>query len=337
MSETPPTTETSRAWQSLRWLMPVEPEPLWRRLAIGAALAAIAMIVRLPFEWLLHGSLPYVFIFPALTVAALRGGTAASAAAIVVAIGFFVGEGSTLTGEPAARLLALALFVASCALITAMAEELRRAVAALQAKELALQDSDARLRLLVRELEHRVKNSLQLAGSLVKLTARHSDDVADFRRRFEPRLQALAGAQTLLTQSDWREPDLAALVADALAPFAGPDRHGVDVEPGPAFAVPIASAVSLTLLLHELGANALKHGALAAAGGEVKVAWRLADDGRAAILDWTETCAEPVLAPKRKGFGSELLQVLGGGAVRIERRFERQGVVCRVELRRESS
>lgn len=320
------------AGESLRWLMPTAPEPRWRRAAIGAALAAAALVIRLPFEWLLHGSLPYVFIFPAVTIAAVRGGATASAAAVAVTIAFFLVEDATLSGERAARLLVLALFVVACALITAIAVELRRAVAAIQAKELALQESDERLRIVVRELEHRVKNSLQLAGSLVKLTARHSDDIPDFRRRFEPRLQALASAQTLLTQSDWREPDLESLVSDALAPFAS---RGLVIEPGPAFAAPISTAVSLTLLLHELGANALKHGALMTPDGQVRVCWRVSDEGRCAVLDWEESGGPPVAEPRYKGFGSELLQVLAGRAIHIERRFEPRGVACRVELRRE--
>lgn len=335
MSTPQPKTPAARPVLSLGWLLPDEPQPLWRRVAFGGACALIALVVRLPFEWLLGGSLPYVFIFPAVTIAAVRGGGAAAVGAVVVTTAYFVTAATTLRGDPLARLLALALFVLSCALITAIAGELRRAVAQLKAQELTLQDSDAQLRLLVRELEHRVKNSLALAGSLVNLTARHSDDLPDFRRRFSPRLQALAGAQTLLTQADWREPELAALVREVLAPFVDPARRALTIDGGPAFAVPIASASSLALLLHELATNALKHGALAAADGVVRVSWQVIGDEKIAVLHWSETGGSPVAAPKRKGFGSELFQVLEGGQVRIERRFERQGVACHIELRRE--
>ena len=328
-------TRAARVGASLRWLMPAGHEPWWLRGLVGIACGLVAFAARLPFEGILQGSLPYIFIFPAITLAAVRGGVVGSVSAVLVTVVSFVATSTVMQGDRAGRLLSLGLFLCACALITAVAVELRRAVAQLQAQELALQASDARLRLLVRELEHRVKNSLALAGSMVNLTARHSDDLADFRARFEPRLQALAGAQAVLTQADWSEPDLGALVRDALAPFSDPARQGVTIEPGPAFPVPITSAVSLAVLLHELATNAMKHGALSAPEGGVLVTWQVIEHAPMAALEWTETGGPKVRKPQRSGFGSELFRALDSGPIHIVRRFDPQGVSCRIELRPE--
>ena len=99
--------------------------------------------------------------------------------------------------------------------------------------------------------------------------------------------------------------------------------------------MPITSAVSLAVLLHELATNAMKHGALAGPEGGVMVTWQVMEGDLMAVLDWTETGGPKVRTPQHSGFGSELFRALDSGPIHIVRRFDPQGVSCRIELRPE--
>ncbi|WP_207102983.1 sensor histidine kinase [Paracoccus shandongensis] len=163
-------------------------------------------------------------------------------------------------------------------------------------------------RLLINELNHRVKNTLAAVQSIVGQTLRHAATPREAASAITARIMALSGAHDVLTRERWDGADLRALVESAVHPFRnpGPDAFRLD---GPEMRVGPYAAISIALALHELGTNAVKYGALSAPGGTVQVRWTVAD--RDFRLEWIETGGPPVIPSDRRGFGSRLiLQVL---------------------------
>jgi two-component sensor histidine kinase len=305
---------------------------------LGLLCGLTALILRLPFEPLLAGALPFIFFIPAAVIAAIGGGGIAVATCVAVVMGYFLTGAEQLTQFRPLYGVPFALFVATTTLVTLIARELRAAIDQLRSQEKILQDSEAHLHILVGELEHRVRNSLTLVGALVDMTARHSDSVGDFRARFAPRLEALANAQSVLTRGDWHSPDLETLIRQTLAPFigtpgAGGAQSALTIVAGTPFQVPASSAVSLSLILHELATNALKHGAFAIPAGTVQLSWQVDDGGGHDTLDWVETGRAVPAQPERKGFGTDLFRALNVDAIRLERNFTPDGVLCRIVLK----
>ncbi|HEY0085499.1 MAG TPA: sensor histidine kinase, partial [Allosphingosinicella sp.] len=184
-------------------------------------------------------------------------------------------------------------------------------------------------RLLINELNHRVKNSLAIVQGLAQQSFKGEAASQAARQAFEGRLSALAAAHDLLTLEAWQSASLRRIVEDVIAPYCGHrERFGVD---GPDLALPPKVAVSLALGLHELCTNAAKYGALSRAEGRVRVGWS-AKGGRLQ-LEWRETGGPPVEAPSRRGFGTRMIErglasELGG---KVEIAFEPAGVVCRID------
>ncbi len=188
-------------------------------------------------------------------------------------------------------------------------------------------------RLLLDELNHRVKNTLAIVQSLVVQTARGSAMPDALRDTLEARLHALAAAHDLLTRETWRGAELADVVAATLAPF---DGAAIRVRAhGPGLRLPPNAALVLNMALHELATNAAKYGALSAPDGYVEIAWRLApaDGVSSGVLDllWSERGGPAVAPPARQGFGSQLIEdgvsyQLGGS---VALRFDPVGVECR--------
>ena len=188
--------------------------------------------------------------------------------------------------------------------------------------------------LLVDELNHRVKNTLQTVQSIAGQTFRHAKDIPDALQKFDGRIVAMGRANELLSEERWRNADMAELVDSALEPFRGKDRQRVQ-DVGPNLPVAPQSAVMVSMMLHELATNAAKYGALSNDTGEVFVDWRElgAGSGRRVRLDWRETGGPSVAAPARKGFGTTLIQrgltAQLGGKADIE--FAPDGLRCTLE------
>lgn len=290
------------------------------------------MLARLPLEAFLGLNFPFILVFPALTLASVRAGAVGGLASAAISLAFVLITRGASLGLPSVAISTL-LFLMSVGAIIVIAHVLRTAVSGLRAQEHAMRESDTRLRLLVLELQHRVNNSLALTGALVNLTARHCTDLSQFTEQFEPRLQSLARAQALLTQTDWAPVDLHELTLEALNPFLGVTAPTIRIQAGPAFVTPAHSAVSLSLVLTELATNAVKYGALSFAEGQVDLTWNVDPSGANAHLTWRESGGPPVQAPLKSGFGSELFVVVSRNSMIIDRRFEPQGVVCEIDLR----
>jgi PAS domain S-box-containing protein len=184
-------------------------------------------------------------------------------------------------------------------------------------------------RLLINELNHRVKNTLAIVQGIAWQSFRSSGMARGALEAFEGRLSALAAAHDVLTRQSWESASIGSIVAEAVAPHHAADgrltAHGpsVDLEP--------KTAVALGLAMHELATNAVKYGALSGPAGKVEVRWTA--DGGQLRLTWRESGGPAVSQPVRRGFGARLLeQGLAEelrGAVRLE--FRSEGVLCAVE------
>ena len=185
-------------------------------------------------------------------------------------------------------------------------------------------------RLLVHELNHRVKNILATVQAVARQTfnSRQSGDTV--RQTFEARLLALSKAHDLLTRENWDGASLSQVVAEVLSPYHR-DRFETG---GPDVRLTPKMALALTLALHELATNAAKYGALSAPSGRIAITWRVqADDPPHLILRWQERGGPLVSPPEQKGFGSRLIErslaLELGGDVKIT--YDLAGVVCEVK------
>ena len=168
--------------------------------------------------------------------------------------------------------------------------------------------AEAHLRLLVAELSHRVKNTLATVQSLAAQTGRMAPDLPTFQDRFMGRLLALSEAHGLLFTNDWKQTHLADVVTRCFVPFPHitPQRWQ---SAGPDVALAPKPTLALALLLHEVAANAVQHGALSSPEGAVHIAWQMdADEKRWTVLDWHERGGPAVSAPERRGFGTRLIE-----------------------------
>lgn len=167
----------------------------------------------------------------------------------------------------------------------------------------ALEVSDARQKLLLNELNHRLKNNFASIQSIAALTARGSPDLPTFIETFQSRLMALSNTQTLLTNTGWESADIAAIFKQELHPYT----EQAIIE-GPSLLLEPKRALSMGLIAHELTTNAAKHGALKQSEGTIHVRWtHPAADGRVR-LEWREMGGPLVTPPSGKGFGSRLIK-----------------------------
>ena len=170
---------------------------------------------------------------------------------------------------------------------------------------------EARQRLLIGELNHRVKNTLAVVQSIAAQSLRSTKDPMAFEKVFMSRLSALASAHNLLTQREWSGAPLRDLVLASLTPFKAVGEQ-VALGEGPDVSLPAEITISLALMLHELGTNAAKHGALSTPDGRVSISWSEQEvRGRRGIeLRWVETGGPAVVRPAHNGFGSRLFETV---------------------------
>jgi PAS domain S-box-containing protein len=182
--------------------------------------------------------------------------------------------------------------------------------------------------LMNRELAHRVKNTLAVIQAMARHTLRTSPAPAAFTAAFEGRLRALSISHNLLTSSQWGGVEISELIREQLAPHGiGGGRFRVE---GPSIMIPPGMVTSLGLVLHELGTNAAKYGALSAPAGEVDLSWNLLSTSpyKTLSIAWAERGGPPVQPPSHQGFGSVLIDSSG----KVERFFEPGGLRCAIEM-----
>jgi len=165
--------------------------------------------------------------------------------------------------------------------------------------------ADRRQKLMIDELNHRVKNTLATVQSIAIQTARSHLDPVTFAAAFQSRIMALSHTHNLLTSTHWEGADLRAMLEHETEAY-GAMRISLN---GPALALEPATALSLGMIFHELATNAAKYGALSTPDGRVLVDWSLADlRDRRLKLVWRELDGPKVTQPDRRGFGSRLIE-----------------------------
>lgn len=193
-----------------------------------------------------------------------------------------------------------------------------------------LREAEQTQKLLLAELSHRVKNTLAVVQSLAAQTLRESASPEAFRDAFNGRLSALSNAHSLLAKTNWRATALRAVAETAVKPSRGLSQENIEID-GPDLIVPPKTALTLSMVLHELMTNATKHGALSRASGKVAIRWKiLADKGSELRLSWRESGGPDVIPPAKRGFGVKLIETsvryeLNGHA-RID--YLKHGVTC---------
>jgi PAS domain S-box-containing protein len=193
--------------------------------------------------------------------------------------------------------------------------------------------AEAREKVLMAELDHRVKNVLARVVTAVMASRRGSSSIDEFARSLDGRIRSMEAAHALLSQSGWHGVGLEALVRNQLAPYAADANitiHGTDV------VLTAAGIQAMGMVLHELVTNAAKYGALAVPTGRVTVSWDRKPNGHAAnlVFAWRELGGPPTATAVKPGYGTRLIRELIphelGGTVDLQ--FTVEGVNCRIEF-----
>ena len=179
------------------------------------------------------------------------------------------------------------------------------------ARDITREKADGEHRsLLMRELLHRVRNTLAIIQSIARQTARSTPDPKKFAEVFIGRVDAMAAAHTLLTDTNWHAPDIRAVIKSQLSSFTADSAQSLVLK-GADLNLPPEVSTKFGLVLHELGTNAQKYGAWSKEGGRVEMSWALAN--QAVNVIWDETFAkghlpDPTIGETRRGFGSTLIE-----------------------------
>jgi two-component sensor histidine kinase len=160
---------------------------------------------------------------------------------------------------------------------------------------------------MMKELNHRVKNTLATVLSIARQTATKSDDFSEFFDAFSGRLVALSQSHDALSEGEWIEADITELVRRVCTSVSGTERIMAE---GPPVPLHPRAALAMGMVLHELSTNAGKYGALANADGTITIDWSVqphAPGGPLFAFDWTERGGPPVTEPERKSFGTRFI------------------------------
>jgi PAS domain S-box-containing protein len=194
--------------------------------------------------------------------------------------------------------------------------------------------AEQHLRLVINELNHRVKNNLAMIQAIAAQTFRTAEDLDKAQASLLTRISALAQANDLLTGERGAEVQMRAVIEQAVRPHC-PAQDQIRIA-GPDLPLSPKTALSLSLAMHELSTNALKYGAWSRPEGVVRIRWsvyRPNDGARRLELTWAEQGGPEVSPPTRRGFGSRLVErglaAEMGGEVRM--RFEPEGLVCVID------
>jgi PAS domain S-box-containing protein len=188
--------------------------------------------------------------------------------------------------------------------------------------------------LLIDELNHRVKNTLAIVLAIANLSSARARTMAEFVPSFTGRVQALAKAHTLLTETRMQGAELTSLVNEQV--ILGEDGDERIACSGPSLVLGSQLAVHVAMVLHELATNARKYGALSSGGGRLEVSWEVDGDDRSArrlVLHWQERGGPTVEAPTAQGFGTTLIdQTVRSDGGAIVMRYDPEGLSATITL-----
>jgi PAS domain S-box-containing protein len=187
-------------------------------------------------------------------------------------------------------------------------------------------------RVLVAELDHRVKNVLATVSAVAGQTLETSSSMSHFVAALDGRIRSMATAHELLSTRRWKGVPMADLIRRELAAYATSNNTRID---GPEITLSAEASQAMAMVIHELVTNAVKHGALSTKSGQVSVRWYRKLNGSAQlVLVWQETGGPRVEAPKTFGYGTgvvrDLIPYEFGGTVDLS--FASEGVRCRLEI-----
>jgi PAS domain S-box-containing protein len=194
-------------------------------------------------------------------------------------------------------------------------------------------EAERQQKLLIDELNHRVKNTLATVQWLITQAARNTRDVNELRRAVEGRILALSRAHNQLSERHWSDAELSQLLHSELEPYLAKGNVGIVGEP---IHVPPRVALMLSMAIHELATNAAKYGAWSSPDGRIDISWTAKANGSAPRLRlcWLEQNGPPVVKPTHKGFGTRLLEhgieTELGGSTLIE--FAPTGMQCEIHV-----
>jgi two-component sensor histidine kinase len=227
----------------------------------------------------------------------------------------------------------LAVAVSTVVLVALLAEAMRLHAEVLKANILFRRERD-HTKLLVAELDHRVKNVLAAVSAIALRTQESSLTMDEFVAALNGRIKSMANAHELLSHGRWQGVPLMELISRELAPYATAGNTQID---GLDVILNGEAAQALASVIHELATNAAKHGALSVKSGRVAVRWGLTADGHEEnrlCIEWEERGGPQVVTPTRSGLGTgticELIpHELGGN---VEHVYRSEGVRCKLEI-----
>jgi two-component sensor histidine kinase len=193
--------------------------------------------------------------------------------------------------------------------------------------------SEQRQDLLMSELDHRVKNVLARVAVVAMHTRQPNQTMDEFVKALDGRLQSMAAAHALLSQSRWRGVGLTDLIRRQLAPYTTDANTTVS---GPDIMLTPSQTQALAMVIHELVTNAAKYGALSSPDGRVWVNWGFTGpDNAALVITWRELGGPPVAAPVHWGYGSNLIRDLIPHELdgTVELKFPAEGMQCEIAIR----
>jgi two-component sensor histidine kinase/CheY-like chemotaxis protein len=187
--------------------------------------------------------------------------------------------------------------------------------------------------LLINELNHRVKNTLATVQSFAMQTLRNATTVAEGRKAFDSRLIALSKAHDVLVREHWEGAGLREVVGEALAAYSENRRKSRLRFDGPELRLQPKAALAVSMALHELATNAVKYGALSNDTGKVQIRWTVENEARDFHFRWSESGGPLVVVPRKRGFGSRLIEqgLSQDLAAQVRLEFEEDGVVCTIK------
>ena len=194
--------------------------------------------------------------------------------------------------------------------------------------------AEEQLRVLVAELDHRVKNALATVSAVISRTQDASGSAGDFVAALHGRIRSMAATHQLLSGRRWDGVPLSELIHHELTPYANGNNTAID---GPEVTLSAEAGQAVSMVLHELATNAAKHGALSVPDGRVSVRWHSEPNGNADArigIEWQETGCPAVRPPDTSGYGMEVIRDLIpyelGGTVDLA--FAADGLRCRLEI-----
>ncbi|WP_244642355.1 PAS domain S-box protein [Phyllobacterium sp. 628] len=199
----------------------------------------------------------------------------------------------------------------------------------------AAKENERRIRVLLREVNHRVKNQYAVIQSIIRETAKRSESVDSFAYQINSRITALATSHDLLVSSDWRGAYMGSLIEDQLRPFG---HDGLVYLSGPLLNLAPHAVLNIGMAIHELATNSAKYGVFATSKGMISVTWQVVkEDQPYLLLRWSETDDSPDEATEdkkqRTGFGSVVLLRVAPSSLSGKSTFSREGALRIWELK----